>query len=124
MRKSLPTAILMIVLMVAMVSGVFRRGSAAEANQEIAVPSADGIVSIDADMWEYRPNLIRLKKGEQVTFDLDNWDFDHGLEIPALGVKGMSQITFVPDKVGEFDFYCPTFCGAGHGNMEGKIIVE
>jgi len=107
----------------AMVSGKFSN-SANETNTEIAVPSEDGVVRITAEMWEYNPNIIRVKRGQKVTIDLLNFDFPHGLEIPALNVSGINSITFTPKEAGELYFNCPTFCGAGHGNMEGKIIVE
>jgi cytochrome c oxidase subunit 2 len=29
----------------------------------------------------------------------------------------------VPDRVGTFTFRCDIFCGAGHEDLEGEIIV-
>lgn len=101
----------------------------AEAQQASEVSSEEGdtlneVVSLKAEMWEYNPNIIRLKKGQPVTINLNNIDFAHGIIIPDLELGGMETLTFTPEEAGEFEFFCPVYCGAGHGNMRGKIIVE
>jgi cytochrome c oxidase subunit II len=34
-----------------------------------------------------------------------------------------SRLRFTPDKSGEFGFHCDVFCGSGHENMTGTVIV-
>jgi cytochrome c oxidase subunit 2 len=33
-------------------------------------------------------------------------------------------VRIVPDKVGRFVFACDNFCGDGHEDMEGVIVVS
>lgn len=38
--------------------------------------------------------------------------------------KGRSaRVAFTPEKVGTFAFHCDNFCGNGHPNMTGEIVV-
>jgi cytochrome c oxidase subunit 2 len=32
-------------------------------------------------------------------------------------------VRFTPDKVGRFNFHCDLFCGSGHEDMMGTLIV-
>jgi len=81
-------------------------------------------IVVDATWFEFNPNEIRVKQGEDIMIMINNIDVDHGITIPALGVRGNNVVTFTADKKGEFDFYCDNFCGTGHRDMVGKIIVE
>jgi cytochrome c oxidase subunit II len=36
----------------------------------------------------------------------------------------ISRVQIVPSKARTFEFHCDIFCGEGHENMTGKIIVE
>ena len=82
------------------------------------------IINIDAKKFEYSPNIIKLKKGDHVKIVVNNKDADHGIVIPDFNVKGMDSVEFTADKTGTFEFHCPTFCGEGHREMEGTIVVE
>lgn len=81
-------------------------------------------IQIDAKWFDFNPNEITLKQGEEVNLVINNLDVDHGIQIPELGLMGDNIITFTADKKGEFVFYCNNFCGEGHSDMIGKIIVE
>jgi cytochrome c oxidase subunit 2 len=35
----------------------------------------------------------------------------------------VSRVRLVPDKVGTFPFVCDIFCGSGHEDMTGTIVV-
>jgi cytochrome c oxidase subunit 2 len=54
----------------------------------------------------------------------------HGFNCPDLGVRAdikpgeITKVRIVPDRVGSFTFFCDIFCGEGHEDMNGKIIVE
>ena len=34
------------------------------------------------------------------------------------------RVRVVPEKVGTFDFHCDVFCGSGHEEMAGRIMVS
>ncbi|MEK6910444.1 MAG: cupredoxin domain-containing protein [Nanoarchaeota archaeon] len=92
-----------------------------------AVIQADGntkVISISAQKYDYTPGTITVKKGDHVRMVLVNKDTQHGIVIPGFNVKGMDSVEFTADKAGTFEFRCPTFCGSGHREMKGTLIVE
>jgi len=82
-------------------------------------------IKITAKRFEYSPNEIILQKGEKVKLIIDNIDFIHGLHFEDLpGEPGDNyEYIFEANEIGEFEFHCNRFCGAGHSQMKGKIIV-
>ncbi|MDO8563822.1 MAG: cupredoxin domain-containing protein [Nanoarchaeota archaeon] len=92
-----------------------------------AVIQADGntkVISISAQKYDYTPGTITVKKGDHVRITLVNKDAQHGIVIPGFNVKGMDSVEFDANKTGTFEFRCPTFCGEGHREMKGTLIVE
>ena len=58
-----------------------------------------------------------------------NADVKHGLVIPDLGVNqdippDGAVVEFTASKAGTFEFFCSVWCGEGHMEMRGKIVVE
>lgn len=53
----------------------------------------------------------------------------HGFNCPDLGLRAdltqgtPATIRFTPQKTGRFPFHCDIFCGDGHEEMAGAIIV-
>lgn len=88
------------------------------------------VVKITAKKFEYSPREISLKKGVPVVLELTTLDRMHGFNCPDLGVRAdikpgeITRVRIVPDRVGSFTFFCDIFCGEGHEDMNGKIIVE
>jgi len=80
--------------------------------------------TIDAFRFGYNPNIVTIKKGGRVRLSINNTDTKHGIRIPDLGISGNESLEFVADKVGEFNWYCNKYCGDGHSQMQGKLIVE
>jgi cytochrome c oxidase subunit II len=35
-----------------------------------------------------------------------------------------ARVTITPQKAGQFAFFCDVFCGDGHEEMGGTLIVE
>lgn len=83
--------------------------------------------------WDYRsngaPNTITVREGETVTLRLTGEGVIHEFSLPKYGIKKkvypgkVTTITFKADKIGEFKFECINFCGEGHEQMTGKLIV-
>ena len=86
-------------------------------------------IEIHARRFEFVPAEITVKKGEAVTLSLISDDVSHSLLIEGLGVnqtivKGhVVQVTFTPDKIGDFPGRCGRFCGNGHGTMRFLVHV-
>jgi len=93
-----------------------------------AVP-AERVIRITAKKFEFSPDSITLKKGEPVVFEISSGDSKHGFSLHAFGVRSdvlpgkVSRIRFTPDKTGKFTFSCDVFCGDGHEEMTGTVIV-
>jgi plastocyanin len=98
--------------------------------QRAAAGNETTIIKITAKKFEYVPNIIKLKKGVTTVFEFTSLDVQHGFNCPGLGVRTdinpgkTSQVRITPLKVGEYNFHCDVFCGNGHEDMTGKIIVE
>lgn len=90
---------------------------------------AERVIKISAERYEYSPAKVTLKKGEAVILELSSEDRLHGFHIKDLGVRAdvlpgqPVRVRIVPDKVGTFPFTCDLFCGSGHGDMNGVILV-
>jgi cytochrome c oxidase subunit 2 len=87
------------------------------------------VIKITAKKFEYSPDKIELKKGEEVQLEFTSLDRLHGFSCPGLGIRidirpgQENKLKFVPNKVGTFPFHCDNFCGAGHERMTGTITV-
>lgn len=78
-------------------------------------------------VWE--PNTITAKKGELVRLIIHNADVKHGLVIPDLGVnqdipEDGAVVEFTASRIGTFEFFCSVWCGEGHMEMRGKIVIQ
>ena len=94
-----------------------------------SVPTEAQVIKIVAKKFDYTPNEIKLKKGVPVILEFTTLDVFMGFKVPDLGVRAdiipgkVSRLRLVPDKVGTFPFVCDVFCGSGHEDMTGTIIV-
>jgi len=95
-------------------------------------PVSAGIkeIKVEAFKYGYSPDPILVKKGDTVRILATSRDVTHGFYVKEYGINAVvkkdeeTEIKFVADKAGTFDILCSIYCGAGHGSMKGKIIVE
>ena len=94
-----------------------------------AVP-VEKVIHISAKKFEFSPDSITLKKGEPVVLEISSADREHGFSLRAFGVRTnvspgkVSRIRISPDKTGKFTFSCDVFCGDGHEEMTGTVVVN
>ena len=94
-----------------------------------APAEAEQVVHMTAKRFEYNPSEITLKKGVPVILEITALDRDHGFKIPEFGIRAdlksgeVTRVRIVPDRIGTFEFRCDVFCGDGHEDMAGEIIV-
>ncbi|HVN71410.1 MAG TPA: cupredoxin domain-containing protein [Desulfomonilia bacterium] len=87
-------------------------------------------IKVTAQKFEYTPKEVTLKKGVPVVLELTSLDVHHGFNCPELGLRAdifpgkITKVRFVPDKAGSFPFHCDYYCGEGHEDMTGMIIVK
>ena len=73
---------------------------------------------------------IEINKGDKVRLIVTSIDVPHGIAIPEYGINERLDpgkpvtIEFTADKEGTFTTFCSVFCGFGHINMKGKIVVK
>jgi cytochrome c oxidase subunit II len=90
---------------------------------------AERVIHITAKKFDFSPDSITLKKGEPVVFEISSADREHGFNLRAFGVRTnvsagkVTRVRFTPDKTGKFTFSCDVFCGDGHEEMTGTVIV-
>lgn len=79
--------------------------------------------------WVWEPSTLRAKQGELVRLVIHNADVNHPLYIPELGIEAEvppegAVVEFEAKKKGSFFFLCGTYCGEGHAEMQGTLIIE
>ncbi|HEY3039441.1 MAG TPA: cupredoxin domain-containing protein [Pyrinomonadaceae bacterium] len=86
-------------------------------------------IHITAKKFEFTPDTITVKRGESIVLVISSQDRKHGFNLRAFGIRtdvnpgGTARIRFTPNKTGKFTFSCDVFCGEGHEDMTGTIIV-
>jgi cytochrome c oxidase subunit 2 len=87
-------------------------------------------IQLTAKKYAFEPSQIHVKKGEHVQLIITAVDHDHGLKLEAFQIdqqlkKGETvTVEFTADQAGTFPFQCAKFCGLGHKNMKGELVVE
>jgi cytochrome c oxidase subunit 2 len=85
---------------------------------------------IIAQMWRYTPGEIRVPVGAEVTFVMTSKDITHGIIIEQHDVNLMllpgqvTRATTTFNRPGTYQMVCHEYCGPGHHNMIGQVVVE
>ena len=88
------------------------------------------VVKVVAKRFVYTPNEIVLKTGVPAVLEFTSLDFVHGFKVPDLNLRAdlppgkTTVIRFTPERAGVYDFLCDNFCGSGHEEMNGRILVK
>ncbi len=81
-------------------------------------------IEITAKRFAFTPNEITVRKGQPVMLVLKSTDVGHGIRFRDFNVDvkvkagGTAEVSFTPDKTGDFVGHCSVFCGSGHGSMQ------
>ncbi|MEM2137863.1 MAG: cupredoxin domain-containing protein [Candidatus Anstonellaceae archaeon] len=87
-------------------------------------------ITLEASNWEFSPSTIEVNKGEKVRITIINKDVAHGIAIPDFNFTLVANAgqnatgDFVASKEGNYTFFCNVFCGDGHRNMKGMLVVK
>jgi cytochrome c oxidase subunit 2 len=87
-------------------------------------------IKMVAKKFVFVPNTIKVKKGEAIAIQLTSPEVPMGFNLPDFNARGdivpgkTSTVRFTADKVGTFTFVCDVFCGDGHENMQGTVVVS
>jgi len=101
--------------------------------QEAAAPELK-IFEVVARRFAFEPATIEVVEGDRVRLLVRSADGPHGVEIKAFKVKkavprakpGDAPITieFVATAAGEYPILCSEYCGNGHKEMTGALVVR
>ncbi|HKO08792.1 MAG TPA: cupredoxin domain-containing protein [Alphaproteobacteria bacterium] len=100
------------------------------ATATIAAPPEPQVVKLTVKKFEYSPRVVTVKKGVPVVIEITSLDRLHGFKLPAFNVRAdvnpgeVARVTFTPNEAGEFDFLCDIFCGDGHEDVTGTLVVK
>jgi cytochrome c oxidase subunit 2 len=87
-------------------------------------------IHVTARKFAYTPSEIVLKRGQPVILEFTTEDVLMGFNVPDLDARidiipgRVTRLRLVPQKTGRFVFLCDIFCGVGHENMSGTIVVR
>jgi len=88
------------------------------------------VIEVVAKRFEVVPSTIEVTQGETVRVVVTSGDGFHGIGIEQFDVseeipRGETvTIEFTPDVAGEFPILCTEYCGDGHEDMKGLLIVK
>lgn len=99
-------------------------------SEAMAEDSTAQTFEIEAGSFYFKPNEIRVKKGDKVKIVMTSADMMHDFNIDELNVKlpitksgETNTVEFTADTAGEFEFYCSVGQHRANGQV-GTIIVE
>ena len=92
------------------------------------------VFEIVARRFAFEPAVVDVAEGDTVRLLVRSADGPHGVEIKAFRVKkavprakpGDQPVTieFVASAAGEYPILCSEYCGSGHKDMTGTLVVR
>jgi cytochrome c oxidase subunit 2 len=105
-------------------------GSAVGGAARLLAAETPNEVSIAAMKFDFTPDTVKAKVGQPLTLVLTSLDRIHGFKMPDFGIRTdiipdqETRVTITPQKAGTFTFFCDVFCGDGHEEMNGTLVVD
>ena len=95
-----------------------------------AQASEPRVIEVVAKRFAWEPAEIQVTVGERVRLVLRTADGLHGIELKKFKIskeipRGNKPVTleFTADEAGRFPFLCSEYCGDGHDDMKGVLVV-
>ena len=91
--------------------------------------AAERVIPIVAKKFAFVPNEIHVERGETVVLQLSAPEVPMGFNLADFKqrvdiVPGkVATLRFTAEQAGSFVFLCDIFCGTGHEEMSGTLIV-
>ena len=89
------------------------------------------VIEVVARRYTFEPSQIDVTEGERIRLMVRSGDGPHGFEIERFEVskelpRGAAPIAieFTADEAGRFPILCSVFCGDGHEEMKGVLVVQ
>ena len=89
------------------------------------------VIEIVAKRFAFEPSMIEVVAGEPVRLLVRSADGPHGFQVKKFKIgkeipRGGDPVTidFTPDAPGQFPILCSEYCGDGHDDMKGTLVVS
>ena len=99
-----------------------------------AAASEPKVFDVVARRFAFEPATIEVTEGDRVRLNVRSADGPHGVEIKQFKVKKAVPrpkpddppitIEFVASMPGTFPILCSEYCGSGHKDMTGTLVVK
>ena len=96
-----------------------------------AQPQEPRVIEVIAKRFAFEPAEIEATVGEKLTLAVRSADGVHGIEIKKVKIKkeiprgaAPVMIEFTPTETGRFPIVCSEYCGDGHDDMKGTLVVK
>ena len=83
-----------------------------------------------ATRFSFEPARVEVTEGERIKLLVKSGDGVHGVQIKKFKIdkkvpRGGEPVTieFVATAVGDFPILCSEYCGDGHEDMKGMLVV-
>ena len=109
---------------------------APNANEDSTVPTniakiqGDVVINMQGNNYSFSPNVINVKVGDKVVINFESKEGYHDFVVDEFSANtgrvnsgGKSSVSFIANKVGEFEYYCSVGNHRAKG-MIGKLIVK
>jgi cytochrome c oxidase subunit II len=87
------------------------------------------VIKVIARKFEFVPPEIRVQRGETVVLQFTAPEVPMGFNLADFGLRTdivpgkTATLRLTPDRSGSFTFLCDVFCGSGHEDMSGTLVV-
>ncbi|OFW16177.1 MAG: hypothetical protein A3F70_02535 [Acidobacteria bacterium RIFCSPLOWO2_12_FULL_67_14] len=106
-------------------------GAAPDAREAPRQAGQPRIVTVTATRFAFEPSEIEATEGEPLRIVVRSGDGLHGFEIRDFSVsrevpRGGEPVVieFTPTRAGRFPILCSVYCGEGHADMRGALVVR
>lgn len=91
----------------------------------------DVTMRIPKDSWRWEPKEVVIPVNKSVRLRIYNEDtYEHGISIKSLNIKQVippqaeTNVLIPPTSAGEYPFRCSVWCGEGHTEQSGILVVK
>jgi cytochrome c oxidase subunit 2 len=91
---------------------------------------AERVIKMTVERFRFSPSTLELKLGESVVLEISSLDRKHGFAAPDFDVDievtagKPVRVRLTATRAGTFAFHCSIFCGSGHEDMQGVLVVR
>jgi cytochrome c oxidase subunit II len=88
------------------------------------------VIKVVAKKFEFVPAEIKVKRGETIVLSFTSPEVPMGANFADFKQRidimpgKVATLRLTPEQAGTFVFLCDVFCGSGHEEMSGTLVVS